>query len=628
MAFVNLTKEVMDRYNKNKANWPTGPVLTKEQQEAGVKPVAKQFLHSCLVRKTMDGGDAVVISELTHLSDKTAVPSLSTIINPKRSFYIAKPSSRNYDEKKEIESLQNLDKYTVENSKMPQEIYRHLNNGRIPNGRVQLRELLDSPYVYGADVGIETLCKFRFGQQMDKAGLTPAGFNVGFLDIEKRIGRSGDDNKEITLISYVHENQVYTAILKNAFYKYEDGNRIPGDLKELEEFSQKTLTPVIDDILKENSDARKAAAGKLPFKFNYFVGETEVDLIRWIFFHVHRNKTAFVGIWNIDYDLPEIIAVLKRHRIPLEDIFSYPGVHPGYRYARYQADDKKVDSLTDKWHWMHSTSFSQFVDSMCIYAKLRTVIGKEPSYSLDAILKKNNVGCKLHFPELDELSELSSVDWHRHMTEKEFYRYTVYNQFDVIAIMLMEWQNRDLQSMVQLSGVTPVAKFTKQTRKVADTLYTDWLPKGYVLGCASSDMKVETDKEMVAQGGAVLSPTRVDKAGMFAIAESPTLRTQLHPFVNDVDFTGMYPNCCQGANVSKDTKLSSVLYIFGEAVQRYHTPQKAVEVYFTYMTNPVDNGLRLAVEFYGAPTLETLDATFGNYLMEHGLQGEPEKLAA
>lgn len=603
-----VAPDAIKKYNRIKDQWPLGPELTQGQKNANVTVTVKQFIHSCHVRQTMDGGDAVTISELSHLSDGTTSPSLSLVINPKRTFYLAKPSTRNYDEKREIEHISNLDKFVVENHRLGNEIYKRL-NGRDTNRYVNLKELFDNPYVYGGDISVETLLKYSSQKKMQKAGKTPANITSGFFDIEKRI------NGEITLISYIHESHVYTAILDNAFYRFDEhGQRVKGSIEELEKFSNDILTVAIDDVLADNKNVLKASKGKLPFTFHYFVGKKEIDLIRWIFFHIHKNKTSFVGIWNMNFDLPEIIDVVKREGLELSDIFSYPGIHPGYRYANYQVDTKKTDHVADKWHWMHATSFTQFVDSMSVYSKLRTVIGKEPSYKLDDILKKNNVGSKLHFDELKDITG-SATDWHRQMTEKYFYHYIVYNQFDVIAIMLMEWQNRDLQSLNLLSGVSPVAQFPKQTRKVANTLYTDWLEQGYIISPAGQNMRSEHDKEMIAQGGAVLPPTRVDKAGLYCIWENPYLRTQLHPFVNDVDFTGMYPRTCQGSNVSKETKLSTTLYIFGDAVQKRYTPQEAVEVFFSYMTNPIDNGMRIGVEFFGLPNLEDLDHLFSESLM-------------
>lgn len=622
-----VTKEAINKWRQNHGKWPLEARVTKEELDLGVKPLGSQFIHSCYVRTTMDGGDALTISELTHFSDDTARPSLRLIKKPKRTFYMAKPETRNYDEKREIEHVQNLDKFVVENSELGNAIYKQLNNGRDPTGFVRFNELLDSPYVYGADVGIETLCKHAYQQNMQKRGLTPKSFTTGFLDIEKRIGYGDNQDAEITLITYTHMNKVYTAILDNAFYKRtEDGKYVKGDIKELEAYSRSVLDPITDDILKKNKTVAEAAKGFLPFQFHYYVGKKEIDLIRWIFFHIHRNKTSFVGIWNMNYDLPEIMKVIKKEGLNPEDIFAYPGIHPGYRYAHYQFDDKKVANPVDKWHWMHSTSFTQFTDSMAIYAKLRTVIGKEPNYKLDTILAKNNVTGKL-FKDIEETKGLSSTEWHRYMTKNRFYDYIIYNQFDSLSMVFMELQNGDHNSMVLLSGVTPVSKYPRQTRKVADTLYTDWLDQGYVLGCAGSNMRGPYDSEMIAQGGAVLSPTRVDQAGLFAIDEFPRFRTQLHPFVNDVDFTGMYPNCCQASNVSKETKLSTVLYITGESVQHKYTPQQAVEVYFSYMTSPIENGMRIGKEIFGLPGFDELDAGFGQFLMDEEHE-DPEKVAA
>lgn len=578
------------------------------------KIVGRSLVHSCHVRNTYDKGDAVVIHEQLYYDDGSVEPNLREIRNPKRSFYITKPQFRNHTDKKERAHISELDQHFCANHELEREVFKAL-NGYYPKGYVRREEILSSPYVYGLGSDIQSLIKTRMVKDFAQTGLVQAPATTGFYDMERSLLEGNKD--ELTILSYTHENNVYTAILDSAFYKWEDGKRVKGDINELKKKSAEVLDPVIDGLFSSNKTLR-TMRDKLPINFYYYVGRTELDLVQWIFSKIHENKTAFIGVWNIDYDIPATIEILENNEVPLQDVFCPPQLAVDLKSAKYARDNRQAAHLTDKWHWMYTTGFSQFYDATSLYAKLRTVKGKEPSYKLDAILKSNGIVGKLHFPGLVETAVSGSPDWHREMSVKHFYEYIIYNQFDVLSLQFLEWQNRDVQSMMLLSDMTPVAKYPRQTVKVQDTLAADWIDQGWILGTPSGDMTEDYDEEIDADGGAVLSALRMDQSGLFAIKECPRLRTQLHCFVNDVDFSGMYPNTAQAANISKETKVSTALYIVSETVQKYYTPQDAVEAFFGMLSCLEANAYHIGKEFFSFPTFDNLEERFGQQFMGGG----------
>lgn len=570
------------------------------------KILGRQFLHSCYVNKLPDGSDAVIASEYVHYADGRVLPELRIIKKPKRSFYITKPVYRDHDEKKEIEFVEKLDKYTVYNCDLEREIFKVL-NGYYPTGYVKLKELCASPYLYGADTPIETLIKAATIKAFTKSKLTPKPATVGFFDIERSM--LNGNAAEITVISLTHENKVYTAILNHAFFTLDaHGKRIPGDLDQLKALSQTILTPMVAKAIATNKGLKRHAT--TTFDFTYYIGNTEFELIQWIFARLHENKTSLVGIWNLDYDIPAILQAIKSANVQAEDLFCAPELPAMLRKTVYVHDDKKVSHPTDKWHWLYDAGYSQFYDAMSLYAKLRTVVGKESSYALDSILKKNGFGGKLQFQDLPDLNNLSKIDWHRRMQSTHPLEYIVYNQWDVLSLQLQEWKNNDAQSMLQLSESTTLAKFTRQTRKISDTLYVDWADKGRILGTVGPSMLGRYDAEIGAVGGAVLDPRKLDYNGLNVLTEAPHHRTQLHAYVNDVDFSGMYPSSAQAGNISKDTKLSTTLFITGDQVQKYYTPRAAVAAFYGHMVNPADNAVALAQEFFGLPNFDEMLGLF------------------
>ena len=569
--------------------------------------IGRSFVHSGVARDKTRGTEAVVIHETLYYEDGKTEPNLRVFNNPEISFWVTKPQFRNHTDKKEREELAKLDQYICKTSELEREVFKVL-NGYYPKGHVSRDQILSSPFIYGVGIDIQTRIKARYRDDFEKTGLTPAPATVGFLDIERSLLES--NLNEITIINYTHENKLYTAILENSFYHMDDnGNRRKATVEDVEKLSTETLNPIIDRMFTENEDL-STMKGKLPIDVTYYVGKTELDLITWIFDRVHENKTAFVGIWNMDFDVPAIIDVIERNDKDPADFFCPPSLQPAFKSARYKKDKKQGAHLTDKWHWMFSTGWTQFYDATPLYAKLRVVKGKEARYTLDYILQINNIDGKLKFHHLKGVENLSGADWHRKMSSRYFLEYVVYGQYDVLGLQFLEWQNRDVQSMILLSDVTPVAKFPRQTVKVQDTLHTDWIKKGWVLGTPSSDMTEDYDEEISADGGAVLSALRMDRNGLFAIRECSKLRTQLHCFVNDVDFSGMYPNTAQAANISKETKVSTALNIVSPTVQQYFQPVEAVEAFFGYLACPHANAYTIGKQFFSFPTFDELEETF------------------
>jgi hypothetical protein len=566
------------------------------------------FLHSTYLKTNT--GDAVVVREYDY-STGTPIPKLTVIENPQRRFGITKEKYRTHKFKKEFEYLDKLDLFTVPNHQLELELCKQT-KGYYPKRRESLSELCNNPYVYGADIHIETLIKNSYMEGFAASGHKPVELKTGFLDVETSV--SEKNYRELIVMSVTHENTIYTAIHKDVFVVKcpTTGDLIPGNIDELRRLSNSILEPNIDDAFNR-SKALKRMQDKKVFKSEYFVGNTQTEMIKWIFSHIHNNKTDFMGIWNIDYDLNVIYESLTKEnketdRDVIKDVFCSPDLQDKFKFVRYAQDRKEVDHITQKWHWLHCTSYTQMYDAMCLYSSLRTVSGKEVSYKLDHILKKNGMGGKLTFPNLPNLENLSSIGWHRAMQAEYIYEYIVYNQWDVISLQLMEWQNKDATSMYLLSEQTSLSKYTRQTRKAADKTYFRWLKDGKMLASTGSDMTTEFDIKIPAIGGAVLRPEQM-VGGLNLFEEDPTRTTMIDAYVNDIDFTGMYPNTGIGCNVSKQTKLNTVY-----AITDKDNNTLSVERLFSGLISIPENAHMIGTTYFNLPSFTQMRDLFEHHL--------------
>lgn len=450
--------------------------MTEQTDKKEVKN--RQFVHSCLVKNKM--GNAVVVKEKIQYTDGTIVPNIAIYDNPKRSFYVTKERYRNYRYKPEYELISRLDKYTVFDFELERRLTEVLGLGR---AFVRRPTLFKSPYVFGADISVEALIKMRYLDMWPDSDLRPT---VGFLDIETSI-----DTGQIILISYLHDNIVHTAILNSFFFEEINGNRVRIELNDMSDYIKKNL-----------ADKTKG----IDFEYNLVVLDSEVKLIAWIAKRIHESMIDFIQIWNMNFDIPKILATLKKHNINAADIFCHPSLGYHHKSLNYHEDQRReVAHFTLRWHWLYSTCGSQFVDAMGLYSQCRRTAGFRDKYTLDAVLQDEVGMTKL------PLAEGSHTIMQRH----HFKDYIVYNIFDVIGLRLLEDKNQDVLSMAVLSGPTPVAKFATQTTRATNAMYHNLIGKGMVLSSYSSeDNFTKLDKLFESTGGAVLAPGNVMGVGI------------------------------------------------------------------------------------------------------------------
>jgi len=571
-----------------------------------------EWIHACYVPRLPDGTDAVVAKVHRHKEDGTVVPALVVYDKPHRSFYVTKKQFQTHPLKKEWERVDRLDRYETPNYLLAENLAKALDPTSLNRRYTSVAQLSNSPYVYGADIHIETLIKHKMMTQFEASGLRPTPITTGFFDIEKDVTGSLDGKTNI--ITVTHENQVFTAIHEQFLtVRQPDGTFRPGNLEEFIDFSKSTLnhhiSVLLEDYAKKNPKSHvPRQVEQTPFEYHYYVGKTSLDLIAWIFRQIHQMKTDFIGIWNLSFDIPEILNEIKTSRVRFEDILCPPELAQKYHYVRYTPDEKETDNIFKKWHWLHAASYSQFVDSQNLYSILRTVKGKEVTMKLNDILQVNDLGGKLTFKDDDpETENLSDLDWHRYMQRNEAYKYIVYNQFDCISLQLMEWKNNDLSSMVVLGGTGRLAKWTRQTRKVADALYFDALEAGLVTASPGQTMVTAFDELIDKVGGAVLSPERTFDLGWRVFTDMPHIVTMLHPFTNDVDFSGMYPTVTIAANISKETKISTGIEING-------LNRDATQMYYSLIISPRENAVQIGQDYFGLPGYRDMEDRFAAYL--------------
>jgi hypothetical protein len=139
--------------------------------------------------------------------------------------------------------------------------------------------------------------------------------------------------------------------------------------------------------------------------------------------------------------------------------------------------------------------------------------------------------------------------------------YTVYNIVDVLILRVMEIKNRDIFNMVMLSDVSTMDEFHHQSIQLKNSFYVYLDKKGKVPGSVGNALDQPWDHCIDNKGGAVLDPERsFENIAVPSIFGSEAIG-RVARFVLDLDVTSEYPYTLITMNITRETKLATVLNI-------------------------------------------------------------------
>lgn len=347
------------------------------------------------------GWDAVVVKEKVAIeADDGSVSwkdDLSVIDSPKRPVWITKRRYQTHTQKKQFEEQSKLDRYDVYNYELAERL-AHLLGKDTSSMRFKpsVKFLSSSPYVYGADVGIEALIKRTYNRKTENSPhRAHIPYTHGVIDIETHI-----EQNVIGAITFIHEQDVFLGLHSAYMYELDESTdkRFPVD----EEYVRNTVESSLDEFFQTYGPRLKRKFlknhghlfnenGAIPLNLHIHVAKDEVDLISWIYSSVHKMKTDFIAFWNMHYDISKMIERLLYHGADPKKVFCPSVLKEEYRLAEYKEDvskSKQKAHIADKWHAFNCTGYSRHYDQMCLYGRARRGQGRDNKISLDYIAKK------------------------------------------------------------------------------------------------------------------------------------------------------------------------------------------------------------------------------------------------
>lgn len=477
--------------------------------------------------------DMHLVKEIVHLKNGSTTIRLQPHYDFKRTFYTTKKQWRNHQEKKEWESMDKLDKHTTTQSELQWAVKRAM---EFPNFTGQFRQFLRTPYVYGADIKAGTILKRNY---MLKYPQNPTPSTVAVFDIETDVNHG---TKEIIMATLSFKDRVITAVDKNFLKDH------PNAMKELPGMFQEYLG---EDVKNRG------------INWELVLCDGPVGIIRAVFERAHQWKPDFIEIWNINFDMKEVMKALEKAGVDPADIFSDPDIPKHMRFFEYKEGSNFVKTASGKhkpkkwmeqWHTVRCPASFYFVDGACAYKRIRTgAESDEPSYSLEAIMNKHLDRGKMKFKDG---SHLSKLEWHKYMQKERPLHYILYNVWDCVGPEILDEATNDLRlTMPMMAGFSDYHDFSSQPRCSADNIHFFLHGKRHIIGTTSDQMVHELDSYCVTTEGwiSTLPAANVAANGLYLIKDMPFLQTNIRIHVGDLDVAASYPNGGSVFNMAKDT---------------------------------------------------------------------------
>lgn len=519
--------------------------------------------------------DMLTVKEWVTLDDGQRLPTLKTIQDYERPYWVTKPHLRNHPDKIQFEDLKSVDRYKSTQIALRRDVCFRLGRGDPSKG---IRTIARSPYVYGLDPGPEVFLKQQYLARFPEA-VRPN--HVKVIDAEtdvreswmKPILWSEVDHKEIVVYvnkKWAHDFSHYADDLREEYYSVLD-QWLDQIRKKLTNKKDGKYPAFLDDIVK------------IPLRIVELPDHDDITMA--MVQNLHNTQPDIVTGWNVYFDACRMTESLQRGGYDPADVLSDPRVPYEYKsvFLKEGSDKQRTASgrernldPQERWNVMlHSASW-RMLDAMQCYWQLRKAKGKESGgYGLDAILTRHLGVGKLKYATEDTNVPGGTIHWHMDMQDKYKVRYGCYNIFDSLGVWIMDTKNQDLASQISsLSGACDYSRFHSQPTVNSIDMLFSVLKRDKKIICSTSDqMSDELDTHLLGlEDWIVTFPSHiVEDSGLNLYENLPDTRSLIHMFASDADVETTYPTAEIIQNISKETTMAEPCRIegVGREAQRF-----------------------------------------------------------
>jgi DNA polymerase elongation subunit (family B) len=276
-----------------------------------------------------------------------------------------------------------------------------------------------------------------------------------------------------------------------------------------------------------------------------------------------------------------------------DDIICHPDFPEETRRAFF-TEDKRNQKFADKSETFDSSSYTQYLDQLILYASLRKGSGEKESYALNAVAKDELGDEKLDYSESGDIKTLPYTN---------FRLFVKYNIKDVILLRELENKNEDVDMLYSIAEMTRTRlnKAMRKTTSLKNMAFKFYKDQGYIMGNNHNQKIHDPTKPSVPlekfEGAVVADPNLNDHKGMEL---NGRMSQYMYQKVIDFDLTALYPSIIRAFNIDATTQYGR-LYIGDLAPTKEYDPAGE----FTDQLES-QNYIELCKQWFNMPSTEDL----------------------
>lgn len=475
---------------------------------------------------------------------------MTEIENPTYEYYMAKEGViKGYNElfikKEDAEKIEvpyvDLEKDIAERTGNLEFYYDNIKNGKKRDNK-RLHEHVD---VFSSDTHIEDHYRFRFSKfyQNKVVEVTKAFFDIeaDVIDIMGDFPEPGEAPiNAITLIDDA-KNEIHTLLLRN------DKNPL---IKEFEQSINKEFFKELQNLINETvggyKQAKRMGVDNYKFHMYFYDEQDEIKLIQDLFILINTIQPDFVLAWNMAFDIPYIIARIKRLGYNPVDIICHPDFNR--KVCEYYVDELHKNEFAERGDFSKISSYSVFLDQMIQFASRRKGQAAFESYSLNYIGQLKAGAKKLDYSHIT--TELAKLPYLNYKT------FVMYNIVDTIVQKCIDVKEGDIDYVFNkcLVNCTRYSKCHRQTVYLANRGMIEFEQQGYIIG-NNHNRRNEKPTEKFP-GAFVADPLNISDKPKMKINGIPVM---LFDNLDDFDYARLYPSILQEFNIAPNTQIGKVI---------------------------------------------------------------------
>ena len=487
---------------------------------------------------------------LVYKDTETGLKYKEELVDPDYIYYKAKDDKRvNYPrlfiERENVETItvpyKDLEKDIAKRVGLMEYFYENIRNGN----RNENRKLHTHPDLFSSDVNIEDHYRFRFNNTYKNE---TCKITKSYLDIESdTIDIDGFPEpgqcpiNAVTLILQ-DQQQVYTFLLRN------ERNPLIAEFEQ--SVNDGSIFPELESFVI-NSVGGPAIAEKLNihFKYNFlfYDEQDEINLIADLFKAINTFKPDFALAWNMGFDIPYIIARIRKLGYASENIMCHPDFT--HKIAEYFVDERMKSEFAERGDYALISSYTTYLDQMIHFASRRKGQTKLVSYSLDSIG--------------EYIAKVKKLDY-KHITEnitelpyKDYKTFVFYNIMDTVVQYCIEANTDDIGFIFGkvLMNNTRYQKIHRQTVYLKNRGIQEFYNDGFIMGNNVNTFNPKPDTKF--PGAFVADPVRVDKNARSRLKIFGRA-IDVFPNLDDFDYASLYPSIIRQFNIAAHTQIGMV----------------------------------------------------------------------